>query len=279
MIDTYQHTATNSFMLWFDNYLLKNGQAFSNKSSRLYNYKDDRLDPKYLAFGSPFKQWVTDSSIPNAIVPTGVSVDGLIRGREDGVVFDFDNGRVLTSGIHGNAEISGQYSVKDFNVYFTNETEEDLVFSNKFIENHRITQNCKNPVVPYDYTIPCIFLSSSSIKNEPFAFGGEKKTTVLYNAVVFATDSYHLDGVLSIFADSLNECITTIPVSQHPITEMGDLKSGVYSYEDLKSANSSGPKMFVTDVDTSKLTNRAVKSILNNLYVGFIDFQVSQSRI
>jgi hypothetical protein len=36
------------------------------------------------------------------------------------------------------------------------------------------------------------------------------------NAVVLAEDTYQLDGVLSIFMDSVNEVFTPIPMSGYP---------------------------------------------------------------
>ena len=39
----FQHEITTSFALWMENYLLKKGEAFSNKNSTLQYVADDRL--------------------------------------------------------------------------------------------------------------------------------------------------------------------------------------------------------------------------------------------
>ena len=136
MIEQFQHKLTSSFFLWFDNFLLKKGEAYSNKTGELFNYADPRLDSRYVAYGSPYKQWVTDSSISGAIIPTGVSVVGAgTSGRDDGVVFDFENGRALFSGSDTSMTVTGEFAVKDFNVYLTNDTEDDLIVENKYTVN------------------------------------------------------------------------------------------------------------------------------------------------
>lgn len=279
MIEQFIHTATTSFFLWFDHYLLKKGQAFSNKTSKFYHYADDRLDDRFETFGSPYKQWVTDSSISGAIIPTGVLVNGSPQGRNNGIIFDFDNGRILSSGIANTDSVSGTFAVKDFNIYFTNETEEDLLIDRKYVANPRVYSPDENYINPYDAVIPAIFLASTTMTNDPFSFGGEDTTKILMKAVVLAENTYQLDGILSVFADSKQEVFATIPFSGHPITEYGDIKNGAYSYEALSSHYKTiNPVFFVNDVDTSKLSDKASKSITNDLYVGFIDFEIHQQR-
>ncbi len=272
------HTAANSFMLWFDNYLLTKGEAFSNQTGRFFYYDDDRLDSRFKAFGCAYKQWVTDSSISGANVPSGAFVNGVLKTRNDGLKLDFDNGRILSSGMAKTDTVTGSFAVKDFNIYFTNETEEDLLIDRKYVVNPRVYGPKEDYIAPYDAVVPAIFISAASSKNTPFAFGGEDTTKVLMKAVILAENSYQLDGVLSIFADSTQSVFPTIPLSGHPINEYGDLKSGTYSYQDLKAQYSTAPLFFINDVDDSKLSDKVSKSITNDLYVGFLDFEIHQQR-
>ena len=278
MIEQFQHKTTNSFMLWFDNYLLKKGQAYSNKSGIFYYYADDRLDDRFKAFGSPYKQWVNDSSISGATIPSGVYISGSFHPRNSGLLLDFTNGRALISGTASTSSVSGSFAVKDFNIYFTNDSEEDLIVDKKYMPNSTVFSAIESYAQPYDNVVPAIFLSSLSINNSPFSFGGEDTTKVQMKAVVIAENSYQLDGALSIFADSLNEVFPTIPFSGNPTTEYGDVKNGLYSYDSLKNQYNTQPLFFIEDVVTSKLSDKARKSLENDLFIGFIDFEIHQQR-
>lgn len=278
MIEQFIHTATTSFFLWFDNRLLSKGRAFYNKTGTLVNYTDPRADYRYKPFGSKYKQWVNDSSISGATIPTEVSVNGILQNRASGVIFDFDNGRIMSSGISPSAVVTSSFAVKEFNVYFTNDTEEELLLGKSLTLNSRVKTPTGAYAIPYEQAVPAIFLSSSSMKNDPFAFGGEDTTKILMKAIILAETSYQLEGALSLFADSEQMTIPTIPFTGSPITEFGDVKSGVYSYTGLCAQYVSSIPFFVNNVDTSKLTDKASKAITNGLHVGFIDFELHQQR-
>jgi hypothetical protein len=279
MIEQFQHKLTSSFFLWFDNFLLKKGEAYSNKTGELFNYVDPRLDSRYVAYGSPYKQWVTDSSIAGAVIPTGVSVVGAgTSGRDDGVVFDFENGRALFSGSDTSMTVTGEFAVKDFSVYLTNDTEDDLIVENKYTVNSRIPSGPLTYIEPYDDVIPAIFLSISQAENSPFALGGMQETKIQAKAVILAEDTYQLDGVMSIFMDSVNEVIAAIPMSGYPITELGDLKDGDFNYTGLANDYGGETKFCIEKVKTSKLTDRTRNVLANELYVGFVDFDIEQYR-
>jgi hypothetical protein len=278
MKEQFQHKLTTSFFLWFDNFLLTKGEAFSNKTGDFFYYSDDRLDATYKAYGSPYKQWVTDSSITGATVPSGVYIGGNFSGRDDGVVLDFDNGRALVSGSSTDLTITGSFAVKDFNVYMTNDTEEDLVVENKYTVNSRLPSGPYTYISPYDDVVPAVFIASSDSTNSPFAFGGMQDTKVTMKAVVLAEDPYQLDGVLSIFMDSTEECINPIPMTGYPTTELGDLKNNTYNYVNKRNEYSDEIKFYINGVTTSRLSDRDRKSLAHDLYVGFIDFDVQQHR-
>ena len=274
MIEQFQHKVTTSFFLWFDNFLLKKGEAYSNKTGSFYYYSDPRLDSAYVAYGSPYKQWVTDSSITGATIPTSVYIDGNSVGRPSGVVFDFDNGRALISGGATDSTVTGEFAVKDFSVYLTNDTEDDLIVENKYTVNSRLPSGPETYIEPYDDVVPAIFLSTTVGQNSPLALGGLQSTNISANAVILAEDTYQLDGVLSVFMDSVDEAFTDIPMSGYPITELGDLKDGEYTY----TGHTGTDKFFINKVTTSKLTDRTRRLLANELYIGFIDFDIVKYR-
>ncbi len=278
MKEQFQHKITNSFILWFDNFLLTKGEAFSNKTGTLFNYTDNRLDSRFTPYGSAYKQWVTDSSVTGATIPSGVFIDGNFSGRDDGVVLDFDNGRALISGDVTTSTVTGEFAVKDFNIYLTNDTEDDIIVENKYVVNSRIPSITETNITPYDDVVPAIFISTTRGENAPYALGGLQNSKINVNAVVLAEDTYGLDGVLSIFMDSVDECFAELPMKEYPVTELGDLKDNTYNYTGTAAGFDGNLKFYVDRVTTSKLTDRERNILANELYVGFIDFDINIAR-
>jgi hypothetical protein len=289
----YQHKVMTSFLLWFDNYLIQEGQAYSNKTGTLLEIEDTRLPTGFTRFASPYKQWVSDSSITgesgaaNPTIPAVINKVGVGNvNRENGrYVFDFENGSIIATGTNGAGGIqagdtvTASFSVKDFNIYLTNETEEDLILESKFKSNSRYDLNFNSGVKPYDQMTPAIFINNEETNNAPFAFGGEDETRMSIKAVVMAEDTYSLDGVLSIFADSTRKSITAIPFTGHPGTEYGDIDGGHYAYTGITNRyEGSETKFYINDVTVSKLSDRAKKQSIGDLKIGFIDFDLHQHR-
>lgn len=279
---SFGHQATTSFTLWFEHYLLQHGEAYNNMTGKLYHIDDGRLPPGFERYSSPYKQWVTESGVGNgAYVPSNVSGAGTLVNKEDplnGYYIDFDNGGVVVTGANAspNMNWSGEFSVKEFNIYNTNQTEESLVIEAKFDTNSRFTV-IESGIAPYDFVTPAVFINNEYIENEPFAFGGEDKTVLNFKSVVFAENLYQLDGILSLFADSRNTSFSAINFGDHPIDEFGDLKSGKYSYPDL--ATHYKKDLFnIERVNTSKISETIRGSISPTLYVGFIDFEITKNR-
>lgn len=282
MKELFQHRVTNSMLMWFDHYLLEKADAFINRTGSFF-YEDDPSLPSTLkSFNSRYKQWVNDSSITGASVPTGVFIDGSFSGRANNVILDFENGRVLVdSSVANTATITGAFAVKDINVYYSNDTEEDLIIEQRFMPNPNLPaaqQSIQSGLSPYDQAIPAAFISNRGLNNRSFALGGLEESTVNFSAVVFAQSAYELDGILSVFADSKNEVIPDIPMTGHPSTEWGDVKNDSYSYTGVHNHYLQNGYFFVNSVGTSKLTDKARKGIESQLYIGFIDFEVQQHR-
>jgi len=286
----YQHKLLTSFYLWFDHYLLDKGQAYKNfQGTDFYNYSDERIQNKTV-FGSPYKQWVYDKSIKDAVIPT-ISGDGVTGPQTftnpsgnttgtSGMLIDYDNGRVLfNDAVASTANISGGYAVKNFNTYVSNQNEESLIMEGKYKLNARYTRELTY-VAPYDEVTPAVFLSTTTSTNEPFAFGGEDNTISNITAVAFAENTYQLDGILSIFADSTKEVFKGIPYTGAPLDEYGNIKSTYptgYDYQDVANNNSTDI-FFVQNTNVSKISDRMDKFIPVPLYVGFIDFEINKYR-
>ena len=290
----YQHKVMTSFFLWFDNYLLSEGAACSIKTGKFFiDQTDERLSNSYSIYASPYKQWVTDSGIalksadvPNVVDYISGDKDKKIYRGTSGMKIDYENGRVFFTGDNaGNIpstdlEFSGAFAVKDFNLYVTNQTEEDLVVENAYKTNSRF-DILETGVTPYDQVLPAIFITNEGSQNEPIAFGGENETRTSMKAVVMAGDLYCLECVLSLGTDARHRSFTPINFEDFPVTEFGDIKTDTYStgfhYQTVADENTD--ELFhIENVTSSKLSDKINKRINPNIFVGFIDFELVKFR-
>jgi hypothetical protein len=274
----FQHELTTSFMLWADHFITQKAEAYQNYVSPLYPMgTDDQLGDGFVTYSSPHKQWVFDESVEGANIPSGIYNNGTFMERgEDGLIIDFDDGRVILDASFGasNNTLSGEYSVKDFNFYITNQTEEQLIIESKFDSNGRFKQELSG-IAPHKQVVPAIFVNPELIENQPFAFGGEDKTTTNIRCVVFAENTYQLDGALSLFTDSKNEVFKKLDYSDYPLTEYGDITG--FNYVELSNTKNSN-FFHVEEARASKLSDRVSKNIDPSLFVGFIDFEITNLR-
>jgi|TARA_B110000495_G_scaffold155765_1_gene139147 hypothetical protein len=321
-----------------ENYLLKKGEAFSNKSSTLEYVGDDRLGAGLKSFSSPYKQWVFDQGVPDTSIPQTINIDGadypksigvdpssltawdtdnaysvrdsvehggdawvavepILKGDEPSIsdkwnkqtwsstqqageilFIDYNNGRVISSAATESSTINIDYSIKDFNVYVTNETEENLIIESKFNTNSRFKQE-ENAIPPYDQVIPAIFINNERNMNDPFSLGGEDQTLSDIRCVVMAENIFQLDGALSLFNDSARLPFAALSFEDYPINEFGDAPD--FNYQDLvrhrMNVNPSALH-YIERVDVSKLSDRITKKIDSNTFVGFIDFEIATYR-
>lgn len=282
MKPAFSHTALNSFILWWDNFLMRKGEAYKTVTSKLYNYSDERIGSSKVVYGSPYKQWVYDSSITGATIPTGFLINGAMTPTgTSGMFIDFENGRIIfNSGVSTNLSITGTYTTKEINTYPNDQPEESLIIEGKYIQNSKYTVS-SNYIAPHAPAAPAAFISIENIDNNAFAFGGEDKTTLNAKAVVFCENMYQLDGVLGVFADSYNEVFSQIPISVHPLGEFHKLKTGLYptgfNYNDVKSTYSND-QFFITDITVSKVRDDSVKELNPDLNIGIIDFEFCRFR-
>lgn len=282
MNPTFAHNINNSFFLWFDNFLMRKSQAYKTYTTKFYNYEDPRLGGGKVVYGSPLKQWVYDQNITGAIIPSGFHIDGSFTPTgTSGMFVDFDNGRLIfNSGVSRNLDISGTFSVKEFNTYLTNQSEESIVIDGKYISNNRFTVE-ENYIKPYDQVTPAVFISMDTIDNEGYALGGLDETKIIMRSIIFADNIYQLDGCLGALSDSYNTCFSLIPTNEHPLGEYFRIKSDLYptgyDYSDLSKKHSHN-KCFIQDVTTSKIRENANRELNPNVRVGFVDFEIVNLR-
>ena len=278
----FDNRVLSNFFLWFDHTLLKKGEAFTNYGSNFYPINN--LYQGRYSYGSPFKQFVSDASIPGANIINQIFINGTATNRGNGnfEAFNFGMGQAyFTSQVSASTTLNGNYSVKDFNVYLTNDIEEKLLFETQFSLSPKTTQN---PVglPPESLTYPAVFLKNNGGHNEPFAFGGMDKTLFNIRAIVLADSQFSLDAVSSIFRDTNKTFVPLLKEDNMPFNSLGDFKDGViYNFDTLTAGLPETDRIFIDNVYTTKIGGLSFtqKDNLNpNVFSLIIDFELEHLR-
>lgn len=270
---------STSFLLWFDNFLLKNGETYETKDVEFINNGIDPVFSKLESFQSKYEQIVYDSSIQGAVVPIKIGeekVSEFLPEWFNSAMIDFTKGRVLCEkGLITDKKIVVKCSPKEIAVGFSDMMEGEIV--DKKIEDF-LKKKQKNPKLRIS---PFVVLCVDKMENEPVAFGGLLNSTVFCKAIIFSPNNFLLDGVLSIFNDSRDEIFMEIPDNKSPLSEYGVLKSAKdYNY-DLVSQESKLDNLksfYINKVYCSKTNDSLIKDSTGDLYLGFVEFEISTNR-
>lgn len=275
MITTHINDLYYSFCLFIDHQIQQKGEAFTNHSSSFYKMEDKSLS-NYTVYASPFKQFVYDYSISGANIPSGVYINNVFCNKGvSGLKIDYLNGRVILSGgaAYKNLNISGSYAVKDFNIYPTTQSDEELIFETKYELRPKYTKALSG-IDKSALTVPGIFIVNLNTSLEPYSFGGLCETTINIHSVILSDSKDQLDAVGSLIVD---EKYSSFPVfSKTPLNPFGDFKSGNYNYLSYIS----GVEMlgYISDVDFYKLSSKDFSDRYPDLKAGFCDIQVKLVR-
>jgi hypothetical protein len=256
--------------------MLQEGQAYRNISGQLYKVTD-RKNPNYSIFSNPYGQFVYDSSVSGANVPSGAYINGNFNARgSNGLIVDYNNGRCLFTG-NVNQNVTASYAVKDFNLYYTTQTDAQLVFANK--QELRPKFNVQVTGVPSSAHIaPLIYIKRDFSASEPFALGGQDLTTAQYRAIVMSNDDFALDGIGSIFTDAVRKNIMLLTGT--PLNRYGDVVNGQnYNYLNAVSSQYDPNNLIWIDkVDYYRFNAETEVKVNKDVVFGFLDFTIKIPR-
>jgi hypothetical protein len=282
MREQFDNVVMANMLLWMDNYVLSRGTAYTNYASNFYQIST-RFNG-YFTYGLPFGQIVYDQSITGARVPTGVYLDGsfLVTGQSGFAGINYDRGQAYFTGqITGANRISGNYSVKDFEIRLTSEPEETVLFETKYSLRPRVPQTAtgfNSDEVGY----PVIFLKKNGRYSTPFAFGGMDNTKITVSAYIFADSQFKLDAIESLIGDACYQYVPLLSVSEMPFNALGSLKSGVFNYNSAVSGKiESDNAVFISRVTVTKFERNLysqMKSMNPGVYFGIVDMEVEKPR-
>lgn len=243
MDQVLDHLIISSFKEFLSYKILSDLNAFQNKTVQLFNTVPARKIVGKQVYGSSYAQWLYDSSIIGANIPSGLS--GISRGTS-GLSIDYKNGRIfVNSGTPVDNTID--VSVPDFNIYIATESVQKILLESKY--NYRPDLLAASAAVPADSIIaPCIFLSYQNSTNETWALGGINQSVFSMQVAVFSDNIHHLFAIQQVIRDIETDVFPILPYT--PLNELNDLKYSYWNYKILLD-NITDPNTFVYIEDTT----------------------------
>lgn len=267
----------SSFLLYLDNYITSQGQAYTNWSGNLYQVKSN-LANTYI-YSTRYQPLVSDASIAGATVMTGIYLNGsfLTTGQSGFLDINYKKGYVYFSNpVTGT--LSGNYAVKDYNFNLTNDSEISLLFENKQYLRPKVGQNVTG-IYTDESTFPVIFVRSNGGFNSEFAFGGLKETYYNLRIITIADSQFLLDATNSLLRDIYQKYVPLFEFNEMPYNSRGGLKSGVFNYTGMIYGKP--PHLWIKEANVTKLAQNVLsdtKSLNDDIFVSFSDIVICQQR-
>lgn len=272
----FQNILTSSFLLFLDNLILKKGEAHSPVSSSFYPISG--VYDGYYTYAAPYKQIVNDVSISGIQQLSGVYLNNtfIVPGQSGLVAINHQDGQVIFNSNKNAYTISGNYSIKDFNVYLTDKSEETILFTTKIENKNRKPQTLRG-LGSDEITYPAVFVRFDNSMNDPFAFGGTDMTKVELRTIIMANSMFSLDAVCGILRDSAHDFFFLVKNSDLNMNAMSAYTGSSYNY----SGVSTGEAIYVADVGILRLKAISSADFVNlnpKVFSAFADFQLESIR-
>lgn len=272
----FDQKLVSSFYLWFENKLLSDSVlAYQTGVPNTYQYVDAFDIPTgYYAYQGQYRQLVAENqvSVPNSGIFVGNS---FVSGGQSNIYTDFNNGRIIVPYSSGkNLQITSTSTVKEINVYLTNDSPEQVLLESDFFADGELIPKLSETTKKLDektYYLPACFIFPVDSENKEFALGGEEETTSNIKVMVLSKDNFSIDSVLSVFRDLARSCIPLIEYEDFPYGKFFSLKEYPYKYSDL-AANST-EKSFIQKIIASRVSKSNKR-----IQIGFLDFDISTYR-
>ena len=263
-------------MLYLDNTVLKRGDAYTNVSGNFYPVTG--VYNGYYTYAAPYKQIVSDTSISGANQLTGIYLDGtfITPGQSGLVAINHYDGQVIFSSSKNSNTISGNYAIKDYNVYLTDKAEDYLLFTTKIEPKSRKGIPTRGLEIN-EITYPAIFLRLDSSKNDPFAFGGTDMTKTYYRTIIMSNSMFSLDAVCGILRDSSHDFFNLVNNNDLRLNAMSAYTGLSYSYP----AVATGESTYMSDVNITRVRPVSSPDFVNmnpEVYSAFVDFEIESVR-
>ena len=280
MKTSFLNDLSSSFCLFIDHEICFGAEGFVNiESGQLYSSYDPLYDYKVI-YQSSYRQWVAVGSITGVggTLPLSVNSGNYeISKGEYGLKIDYGMGRVFfdATGVNSNlSDFTANFARKEFNVFLTSLDEASLI-----LQEPEYYSSFTTGVPVGEQPYPLIYVKHFYGKNDPFAFGGLDESTYDFRCTILSDNAFKLDTIGSVLQDSSRKSFPVLPSSGIPFTVYGDYKDATpYNY--FQSCLDFGDRLaYINDVSVSKFDEKINKLIKDNVWGGFVDFNVSIIRM
>jgi len=272
----YQNSLTSSFLLYLDNTVLKRGEAYTNVSGAFYPVSG--VYSNYFTYAAPYKQIVSDASISGVNQMTGVYLNGnfIVPGQSGLVAINHYDGQLIFSSNKSGQALSGNYAIKDYNVYLTDKSEDYILFSTKIDPKSKRNITARGLEVN-EITYPAIFLTMINSQNDPFAFGGVDMTKTYFRTIIMSNSVFSLDAVCGILRDSAHNFFRMVNNNDLKLNGMSAYTGSQFNY----AAIATGETVYIADASVSRINKINSSEYVNlnpDVYSAFVDFDLESIR-
>ena len=200
----------------------------------------------------------------------------IVPGQSGLVAINHYDGQLIFSSNKSGQALSGNYAIKDYNVYLTDKSEDYILFSTKIEPKSKRNITARGLEVN-EITYPAIFLTMINSQNDPFAFGGVDMTSSYFRAIVMSDSQFSLDAACGILRDSSHNFFRLIDNNDLKMNAMSSYTGTAYNYTGIAT----GAPVYISDVSVSRVAvnNSADFVDLNqDVFSAFVDFDLESVR-
>lgn len=278
MVPQTDNKVVSSFLMYLDHQIQHTGQAYFNFTGNFYRISSPNSSIN--AYSCGFKPLVSDQSVYNANIMTGLYSNGTLIGiGVSGLTgIDYNNSIAYFTG-SAPTNLSGIFSVAEFPVKMTNLPEEVILFETKFEKRPKTSLNTiTTGLASNTYTYPVLYVRNDGGNKKEFALGGTKENIINIKGVILADSEFNLTAVSSLCKDTYQKYVTLFEVSDNPFNSYGSYKNGViYNYTGISAGKSN--LAFISRVDTynfsrSNIALGEIRKINPEIFPGIVEWEL-----
>lgn len=259
-----------SFLLFIDHEIQRQGSAFSNKSGYFYPARN-KVANSY-TYTCSYKQLCNDTSISGANIMSGVYLNGsYVSVGQSGLtsINHYDGSVTFSQQLPAQTVISGNFAVKEFSIYLSDEPDYKVLLDTKFRSNPKFAQQATGMALD-EKSMPAVILVVKEQEARPLAFAGIDDNYMAIRAMVVCENVYQRISVCNILKNFRLKNIKL--VSSSPLDYLGNMTGANYNYDNL-----SGYDFYAPFIQSAKTVNIPQQGDYDDIvrHFAMADFDIS----